>query len=185
MHGRDGLDAIDTLMANTRNNPIEEMELNAPLICERYELRDEAPAPGQWRGGLGAIKRWRFLAETSAISTGDNRSVDPPRGLFGGKDGRAGSVHLNQGAEKAEILPAKISNHRFRAGDRLEITLVSGAGYGSPFKREPGLVLADVLDGLLSSAEAKSDYGVIIAADGNSIDEKATAEYRSGKANQA
>lgn len=185
MQGRDGLDAIDTLMANTRNNPIEEMELNAPLICERYELRDEAPAPGQWRGGLGAIKRWRFLAETGASSTGDNRSVDPPRGLFGGQDGRAGSVHLNPGTEKAEVLPAKISNHHFRAGDRLEITLVSGAGYGAPFKREPGLVLADVLDGLLSSAEAQRDYGVIIATDGHSIDEKATAEFRLGNGSEA
>ncbi|MEO0997616.1 MAG: hydantoinase B/oxoprolinase family protein [Pseudomonadota bacterium] len=52
--GGDGLDAIDTLMANTRNNPVEEMELSAPLVCERYELRDEAPAPGRWRGGLSA-----------------------------------------------------------------------------------------------------------------------------------
>ena len=72
--GKDGIDAIDNLMANTRNNPIEEMELSAPVVCERYELRDEAPAAGRWRGGLGSVKRWRFLAPTSIGSTGDHRS---------------------------------------------------------------------------------------------------------------
>ena len=49
--GKDGIDAIDNLMANTRNNPIDEMELSAPVVCERYDLRDEAPAAGRWRGG--------------------------------------------------------------------------------------------------------------------------------------
>jgi N-methylhydantoinase B/oxoprolinase/acetone carboxylase alpha subunit len=178
MHGRDGLDAIDALMANTRNNPIEEMELNAPLLCERYELRDDPPAAGQWRGGVGAVRRWRFLAETFASSTGDNRSEDPPRGLFGGADGKAGSVVLNPGSEREQQLPAKISSQRFRAGDRLEITLVSSAGYGDPLLREPGAVLTDVLDGLLSAAEAVRDYGVVLAADGRSVDERATSRAR-------
>lgn len=176
--GADGIDAIDTLMANTRNNPIEEMELNAPVLCERYELRDDAPAAGQWRGGLGAVKVWRFLADTQASSTGDNRSIDPPRGLFGGKNGLAGSVILNPGTEQERELPAKISNERFRAGDRLEIRLVSGAGYGDPWKRDPEAVLRDVLDGHLSPQTARADYGVVLADDGSTIDLEATASLR-------
>ncbi|NIM69910.1 MAG: hydantoinase B/oxoprolinase family protein [Xanthomonadales bacterium] len=180
-HGRDGLDAIDTLMANTRNNPIEEMELNAPLVCERYELRDEPPAPGQWRGGLGAVRRWRFLRDTGASSTGDNRSIDPPRGLFGGHDGRAGAVIVNPGTGEAQELPAKISNHRFRAGDRLEVRLVSGAGYGDPFRRDPRAVLNDVLDGLLSAADAERDYGVVLSADGRQVDPAATERARASR----
>ena len=39
--GRDGLDAVDCLIANTRNNPIEELEWRFPMRTERYELRDE------------------------------------------------------------------------------------------------------------------------------------------------
>jgi N-methylhydantoinase B/oxoprolinase/acetone carboxylase alpha subunit len=179
MRQRDGLDAIDNLMANTRNNPVEEMELNAPLICERYELRDEPPAAGQWRGGIGAVKRWRFLAETFASSTGDNRSVDPPRGLFGGAHGLAGSVVLNPGSDEAKELPAKISNHRFRPGDRLEITLVSGAGYGDPMKRDEQAVRADVLDGLLSLREAEQGYGVVLHEDSYEVDRAATVKLRS------
>ena len=37
--GRDGMDSVDCLMANTRNNPIEELEWRFPMRTERYELR--------------------------------------------------------------------------------------------------------------------------------------------------
>ncbi|WP_405242864.1 hydantoinase B/oxoprolinase family protein [Lentisalinibacter salinarum] len=179
-HGSDGLDAIDALMANTRNNPVEEMELGAPLLCERYELRDEPPAAGRWRGGLGAVKRWRFLADTGISSTGDNRSIDPPRGLFGGADGRPGEVILNPDTPGAESLPAKVSNRQLRAGDRLEIRLVCSAGYGDPRLRDPQAVLDDVLDGLITAAEARRDYGVVLTDDGRDVDREETERLRSG-----
>ena len=35
----DGPDSIDNLMANTRNNPLEDLVMHIPMICERYELR--------------------------------------------------------------------------------------------------------------------------------------------------
>ena len=41
-HDKDGLDSIDCLIANTRNNPIEELEWRYPMRTERYELRDDA-----------------------------------------------------------------------------------------------------------------------------------------------
>ena len=53
--GMDGMDAVDTLYANTRNNPIEDIESHLPLRVSRYELRDQAPAKGKWRGGIGSI----------------------------------------------------------------------------------------------------------------------------------
>ena len=46
--GKDGLDSIGCLMENIRNNPIEEEELSFPIRVERYELRDEGPAPGRY-----------------------------------------------------------------------------------------------------------------------------------------
>ena len=173
----DGIDAIDTLMANTRNNPVEEMELSAPLVCERYELGDSEPAAGRWRGGIGAVKRWRFLADTGISSTGDNRSGDPPRGIFGGRDGQPGRIVVNPGTDGEEELPAKISNRKLCAGDRLEIHLVSGAGYGDPFERDPAAVHRDVLDGLITTSGAAREYGVIIDEQ-LQIDAAATAAAR-------
>ena len=174
----DGLDAVDNLMANTRNNPVEEMELTAPLRCELYELQDASRGAGKWRGGIGARKIWRFLAPTHASSTGDNRSIDPPRGLFGGAVGRAGSItHIKASGER-QSLPAKVSNHAFAAGDALEIALVSGAGYGDPLERDPALVLTDVESGLLTASEAQEIYGVVLSGDGLSLDEAATSASR-------
>ena len=44
--GADGWDTVDSLVANTRNNPIEELEWRFPMRTERYELRDDLAAPG-------------------------------------------------------------------------------------------------------------------------------------------
>ena len=48
------MDAVDTLYANTRNNPIEDIESHLPVRVLRYELRNEACAAGRWRGGIGS-----------------------------------------------------------------------------------------------------------------------------------
>jgi N-methylhydantoinase B len=176
--GKDGIDAIDNLMANTRNNPVEEMELSAPMICERYELRDESPAPGKWRGGIGAVKCWRFLEPVIVSSTGDNREKDPPRGLFGGSNGRPGKIIHSPNTGEARLMPAKMTDMRLAAGDRLEITLVSAAGYGNPKERDPEQVLSDVRDEYLTIEEALVNYAVAINADTQQLDHSRTASLR-------
>ena len=80
--GKDGMDAVDTLYANTRNNPIEELDMRFPMRCDQYELRPEPAAPGKWRGGIGIIRRNRFLVDGTYSCEGD-RQTDAPRGIFG------------------------------------------------------------------------------------------------------
>ena len=145
--GKDGIDAIDNLMANTRNNPIEEMEMSAPLVCERYELRDVPPAAGRWRGGIGSVRRWRFLQSATIGTTGDLRAGDRPRGLFGGEDGTPGALVRNPDGADRQDLPAKVSGLALATGDTLEISGICGAGYGDPYERDPARVAADVRDG--------------------------------------
>lgn len=176
--GKDGIDAIDNLMANTRNTPIEESELRVPIRCERYELRDEAPAAGRWRGGIGSVKRWQFLSDAAVNSTGDHRSVDPPRGLFGGADGTPGRITRNPGTKRAQKLPAKVSDLRIEKGDTIEIVTVSAAGYGDPFARDPEAVAEDVREGLVSAAAARRDYGVALTGAAAAVDAAATARLR-------
>ncbi len=58
----DGPDSIDNLMANTRNNPLEDLAMHIPMICDRYELRDDVPpGAGEFRGGIGVVKAQRVL----------------------------------------------------------------------------------------------------------------------------
>ena len=85
--GRDGLDSVDCLIANTRNNPIEELEWRFPMRTERYELRDEPCAAGKWRGGIGMVRVNRFLVDTIVSCEGDRYESDPPWGIFGGHAG--------------------------------------------------------------------------------------------------
>jgi len=53
-----------------------------------------------------------------------------------------------------------------------------GGGWGDPFARPPELVLRDVRDGVVSRAKAAQDYGVVLTADGRSVDVSATSTER-------
>src|SRR5258707_15672817 len=85
-HGKDAMDSVDNLMANTRNNPIEELDMRFPMRCDQYELRPEPAAPGKWRGGIGIIRRNRLLLDGAYSCEGD-RPNHPPWGGFGGGGG--------------------------------------------------------------------------------------------------
>jgi N-methylhydantoinase B/oxoprolinase/acetone carboxylase alpha subunit len=179
-HGKDGMDCVDTLMANTRNNPIEELELNHAMRALRYELRSDTPAPGQWRGGIGSRRTWLMEVDTFIGSEADNRS-DPPAGALGGHDGSAGAFIRNPGTDREEVLFSKVTQEVCKAGDVLEIRLPSGGGFGSPFARDPSAVLEDVLDEYLTAEDAHRDYGVVVDTASWSVDEAATRELRSAR----
>src|SRR6185503_6821138 len=146
--GKDGLDSVDSLLVNTRNNPIEDLEGRYPLRCERYELRPEPPAPGRWRGGVGIVRDTRYLVDGFVSSEAD-RHYDPPKGVYGGSDGLVARMTRNPGSESEEALPALLTGVEFKKGDLLRIETPSSAGYGDPLLRDPAAVAADVLDGFL------------------------------------
>src|ERR1700720_4764736 len=91
--GLDGMDAVDTLYANTRNNPREDIESHRPLPLSRYELRNQAPAKGRWRGGSGAGPEFAFLSD-GAFSVEGEGHKSRPWGFAGGEDGSAASLSL-------------------------------------------------------------------------------------------
>ncbi|MCB1624370.1 MAG: hydantoinase B/oxoprolinase family protein, partial [Pseudomonadales bacterium] len=62
---------VDTLYANTRNNPIEDIESHLPLRVDRYELREDVCGAGQWRGGLGSVREFVYLDDGAASVEGD------------------------------------------------------------------------------------------------------------------
>ena len=176
--GRDGLDSVDCLIANTRNNPIEELEWRFPMRTERYELRDEPCAAGKWRGGIGMVRTNRFLVDTIVTCEGERHDSDPPWGIFGGHDGINASLIRNAGTQSEERWPSKVTAAELKAGDTLQITVPNSGGYGDPFERDPELVLSDVLDGFTTLELALSDYGVVIDRETMKVDEEATVRRR-------
>jgi N-methylhydantoinase B len=176
--GKDAMDSVDNLMANTRNNPIEELDVRFPVRCEQYELRPEPAAPGRWRGGIGIVRRNRFLVDGTYSCEGD-RHHDPPRGVFGGWDGLTASVRKNAGTSREEILEAKVTGVPFAAGEFIEIVEPNAAGYGDPLERDPEAVREDVLDDFTTLELARDAYGVVFSDPRTlRIDHEATARLR-------
>ncbi|MGO9700364.1 MAG: hydantoinase B/oxoprolinase family protein [Xanthobacteraceae bacterium] len=176
----DGPDSIDNLMANTRNNPIEDLAMHLPMICDRYELRDDVlPGAGKFRGGFGVVKAQRVL--TDAFITHENeRHHDVPWGIFGGDSGQVGKVDIYNVARPNDIkhMPAKFSGMRVAAGDVHVFYGPCGGGYGDPLERPAGKVLEDVLDGFCTAEHARLAYGVVVDPDAESVDEAATKALR-------
>ncbi len=150
-YGKDAMDSVDNLMANTRNNPIEELDMRFPVRCDQYELRPEPAAPGRWRGGIGIVRRNRFLVDGVYSCEGD-RQYDPPRGIFGGWDGLVASCRKNPDTASQEILPAKVTGFPFAAGEFIEFREPNAAGYGDPLDRPAEAVREDVLDDFTTSS---------------------------------
>jgi len=156
--GLDGLDAVDTLYANTRNNPVEDIESHLPLRVNRYELRSDAAAAGEWRGGIGTVREFTFLGDGGFSLEGDGHGY-APWGFAGGADGYTASLKLVT-AEGVEVAsPSKVPYHKAKAGDRLVSLGPSGGGYGDPARRDPAAVRHDVRDGLISAEQASRSYG--------------------------
>jgi N-methylhydantoinase B len=158
-HGKDGLDAVDTLYANTRNNPIEDIESHLPLRVTRYELLEDRAGAGRWRGGLGSVREVEFLDAAGYSLEGDG-SVWAPPGLFGGQPGAPGAVRVNQGTADELELPSKFPYRRAEAGDRLCLMSPCGGGYGDPLERDREAVRADVSEGYVSPESARDKYGL-------------------------
>ena len=175
--GKDGMDSVDNLMANTRNNPVEELDMHYPLRNERYELRPEPPAPGQWRGGIGIVRENRFLT-AGYISCEADRHYEPPYGIFGAGDGLTGQLVKNPGTAQEENWPSKITGYKVEEGDLIRIVAPSAGGYGDPLKRDPDMVLSDYLDDYITVDMARDDYAVVIDPRSDTLDAEATRRLR-------
>jgi len=175
-HGADGMDAVDTLYANTRNNPIEDIESHLPLRVDRYELRENACAARQWRGGLGAVREFTYLDEGGVSVEGEGHKFDP-WGFAEGQPGFPAELIVRRAGGEETSLPSKVPYTRARAGDRFVVIGPSGGGYGEARWRVPERVLGDVLDGYISAETAARDYGVVLRDD-LTIDREATARAR-------
>ena len=174
--GKDGMDAVDTLYANTRNNPIEDIESHLPLRIRRYELRDDASAAGRWRGGIGSIRQVSFLADSSISVEGDGHAFRP-WGFDGGAEGREAALVYHR-ADGTDIqFPSMMPNRAVKAGESLTLTGTCGGGYGEAAERSPVDVAEDVRDGYISRQTAESAYGVVVTEAGE-LDAAATEARR-------
>ena len=120
-----GLSAVQTHMTNTRNTPVESLEMHFPLRVRRYGVRRGSGGRGRFPGGDGLIREFEFLEDTE-VSLLCERRRHRPWGLQGGEDGAAGANSLT-----GKPLPAKVT-FLARAGERLILQTPGGGGWGEP-----------------------------------------------------
>ncbi len=174
--GKDGMDCVDTLYANTRNNPIEDIESHVPLRVTQYEFRENAIAPGKWCGGMNSVKEILFLTDGELSTEGDGHT-NPPWGFAGGKKGVTSALELSRTDSATIELPSMLASIPIKRGDRMKAIGGIGGGYGDPFERSAELVRENVLDDYFNAATAEREFGVVINSDFE-IDLKATNKLR-------
>ena len=157
----DGMDGVHTNMTNTRNTPVEVIEIAYPLRVEKYGLVPNTDGPGQFRGGLGLTREVTILGQETTISIGTERRKIKPWGLAGGKPGGQSQTWIVTPQGKTEILPSKITT-MLSAGTKIVLQTAGAGGYGDPFTRDPSLVAMDVAEGFITIDRAQEAYGVVI-----------------------
>ena len=150
----DGLSAT-AFPSGVSTMSVEATEHVGPITVWRKDLRAGSGGAGAMRGGLGQI------IEIEARDGYDfffnamfDRVQNPARGRDGGGPGAPGKVELADGTE----LRAK-GRQLIKNGQRLRLSLPGGGGYGDAKTRSRDAVAEDLASGLISRAQAKSDYG--------------------------
>jgi N-methylhydantoinase B len=170
---------------DTHNAPAEVIESKYPMVTvEEYGLREDSGGPGRHRGGLGT--RMRVRMHTAArLDSWIERTSCAPWGLAGGRPGLPNGIHIERADGEPVTFPnGKVGRAEINAGDCHVVELGGGGGYGDPYERPAGRVLADVRAGYVSVASAREAYGVVVVVeeDGDSVsfrlDEPGTALLR-------
>lgn len=172
----DGIDGIASMVVNFSNYPAEVIEREYPLRIEEYGFLADSGGPGQFRGGLALVRRYRFLEQSGTFQIRSDRSRFGAYGLAGGGAGRLSRNVLNPGPQE-RALPAK-TTLQVKFGDELRHELAGAGGWGDPLERDPQLVLADVRNEKVSPEHARNVYGVVIDASGEGVAEAETLRVR-------
>jgi 5-oxoprolinase (ATP-hydrolysing) len=128
--GYHGASAVHTHMTNTRITDPEVLETRHPVRLTAFGVRRGSGGAGRWRGGDGAIRRFRFLRrlQVSLLTQRRNRR---PFGLHGGEPGAAGrNVRVRLDGSEVELEGA--DGYVAEAGEELIVMTPGGGGYGAP-----------------------------------------------------
>lgn len=168
-------------MGGSRATDPEIFELAYPYRLFEYELAPDTGGAGQWRGGTGAVLRWRVESPNVQCVTVGSGMLEQTRafGLFGGKPGSVPIMRVVGGDGSIRRL-ALNQFSEVKEGDVFELVSQGGGGFGDPFMRSAERVRDDVANGLVSMEKAAQEYGVVLERRDREIviDRDATAEKR-------
>jgi N-methylhydantoinase B/oxoprolinase/acetone carboxylase alpha subunit len=174
----DGVDSLETDIANTMNMPAESLELHYPLRVHRNALVSDSGGAGAHRGGLGVEREIELLRGEVTLTLREDRHRTKAWGLYGGEPPPFAHAEIHHADGRRTPIPSK-GVFRLTAGERIHCWATGGAGYGDPLERDPALVVQDVMDGKVSAEAAVARYGVMgIDAERHACDQANTQTRR-------
>ncbi len=123
-----GLSGVHVHMSNTRNTPVEALEMDFPFRIWKYALAAGSGGQGLYSGGEGIVREYEMLAPVTVTMLSERRRT-PPWGLAGGNPGACGSNWLCRVGGHEEQLPGHFTR-QLHPGDRLRIVTPGGGGWG-------------------------------------------------------
>ncbi len=203
MGAQSTIDGLDVSSYEVQlGNGIPDVEINEgnyPMLYLWRRLNKGSGGPGYNRGGQGmdfAWTPWRTEALTGTLENA--MSSVPTRALMGGYPGGTNFFNVVRGTNvrnrlaNGQGLPQGVAemgggettllNHiagvPLSKGDVFHQITGGGAGIGDPITRDPRRVLADVIAAYVTPDVARVAHGVVLGADGVSVDEAATRRER-------
>src|SRR5262249_54923325 len=150
---RDGVDGVRVHASGSSNLPVEALEHAYPFRVERYALWDGSGGPGRYRGGAGAVRDYRVLADDIVVSLSSEGQHVAARGVAGGGPGATGAFILNPETPDERRLPAAAADVRLERGALFRICTPGAGGYGDSAERDPTSLERDRREGRVSRDE--------------------------------
>ncbi len=162
---------------------VEGNEFRYPILYLYRRQEADSGGPGKFRGGVGLSMAFmpHDVPEISDMVLHTHGVTFPSAlGLSGGYPGSLNRITIKretniqalfQGGTMPgsltqiggqEELPPPFTHTFLRAGSVVECVGGGGGGYGDPLERAPEAVAEDVVNGLVSQAAARKQYGVVI-----------------------
>ena len=124
-----GADGVHTHMTNTRITDPEMLEARYPVRLEQFGLRPGSGGDGRWQGGMGVVRRLRFLRPVR-VSVLTQHRKERPFGAEGGAPGEPGRQWVARTDGRIEPL-AGIAGADLDVGDALVLETPGGGGWGA------------------------------------------------------
>ena len=175
----DGASAlIATTDGDTYNFPVEVVESRYPVLVQRYALNVEAGGgAGRHRGGFGVVREYRVHGASEAAGYGSIGGFGRvPWALGGGSPGTQNFLEYT--TRDLHLRRGRVPRVQLADGSVVSSVTGTGGGFGDPFERDPERVLEDVLDGYVTIAWARDDYGVAVDPVSLELDAAETARLR-------
>lgn len=146
----DGCDAVDGPLSNCSNTPIEALDQDFRFFrVLEYSLRPGSGGAGEFRGGLGFLRRFEILADNVKLALYSDRFRRPPDGVFGGEPGTTGFCEIRRGGQTIRLRSK--DEVMLQRGDIVTLAVGGGGGYGDPSRRAAERIAADAMDGYIAA----------------------------------